>query len=195
MDNAVLQTIRARRSVRRYTDDPVPQEMLDAIVEAGRWAPSGGNNQSARFLVIKSPEVLKELKALAREEFRRMDITPDTYASIKSSILQSKRGGYDFTYGGAVLILVANRRGYGNAMADSAAAIENMLLAAASLGVGACWINQIRWLADHPAVVDKLASLGIPPEEMVCGGVSLGMPAGEPPRAPERKGNPVIVID
>lgn len=194
MTNPVLETIRARRSVRKYTGEPVPGDALEAIVEAGRWAPSGGNSQSAHFLVIKNAAVLAELKALVMEEFRKMEIAPDTYASLKSAILQSKRGKYDFLYGAPVLIVVANRRGYGNAMADSAAAIENMLLAAASLGIGSCWINQLRWLSDNEAVTAKLAALGIPESEVVCGAAALGISEGEPPRAVERKGNPVTVI-
>lgn len=195
MTNLVLEIIRARRSVRKYTGEPVPGDALGAIVEAGRWAPSGGNSQTAHFLVIKNAAVLAELKALVMEEFRKMEIAPDTYASLKSAILQSKRGKYDFLYGAPALVVVANRRGYGNAMADSAAAIENMLLAAASLGIGACWINQLRWLSDNKAVMEKLAALGIPESEMVCGAAALGLPAGELSRPPERKGNPVTVID
>ena len=92
------------------------------IIEAGRFAPSGGNNQTTHFLVIQNEAVLNRLKSLAEQEFAKMEITPGMYQSLANSIRQSKAGGYDFLYGAPTLVLTANRKGYGNAIADCAAA-------------------------------------------------------------------------
>ena len=70
-------------------------------------------------------------------------------------------------------MLVANLIDHGNAMADSACALENMMLAAAGFGLGSCWINQIRWLRDEPSIRSYLLSLGMAPEETIYGGVAL----------------------
>lgn len=193
-NNFVLETILHRRSVRRYRPENVPDDILQKIIEAGRYAPSGGNNQTSHFLVLQNPAVLSELKKLVTQEFAKMEYTENTYKSIKSSILQSRRGDYDFFYSAPTLIVAANQKGYGNAMADCAAAIENMMLAADSLGIGSCWINQLHWLDENEVIRNYLYTLGLNESETVCGGVSLGYSAeGEKPPL-KRMGNEVTMI-
>ncbi|MFR7473979.1 MAG: nitroreductase family protein, partial [Christensenellales bacterium] len=138
-------------------------------------APSGGNKQACHFLVIQSPDILAELSQRAVAAFAQMEATPDTYQSLASSIRKAKQGAYDFLYGAPVLVLAANLIDHGNAMADSACALENMMLAAAGFGLGSCWINQIRWLRDEPSIRSYLLSLGMAPEETIYGGVALGL--------------------
>ncbi len=194
MEQSILDIIRTRRSCRKYTSLPLEEELIKIVVEAGRYAPSGGNNQTTRFTVIEGRKALDELAGLVSKVFSGMEDSPALYQSIRSSIRQSKAGGYDFTYGAPVLVILTNRREYGNAMADCAAAAQNMLLAAHSLGIGSCWINQLRWLRDTPEVIEKLAGWGIPEEEFVCAAVALGHPASPAGEPLPRKGNPVAYI-
>ena len=149
--NEVLETIRRRRSVRRFSPEPLPEEVLAAVIEAGRQAPCGGNSRTTHFMVIRSCEAREELRRLAVREFARMEAAEDTYKSLKKAILSSKKGDYVYDYRAPVLVVTANRVGYPNAMADCACALENMMLAAASLDVGSCWINQLHWLDENPA--------------------------------------------
>jgi nitroreductase len=95
-----------------------------------------------------------------------------------------------------VLIVTANRKGYGNAIADSACALENMMIAANALDLGSCWINQLHWLDENEAVRAFLQEKGIKEDETITGGLILGYPdTGMPNRiALERKGNPVTWI-
>lgn len=191
---SVLEVIRRRRSVRKYRPEPLPDELLRPILDAGRYAPSGGNSQTCHFLAIRDPAVLSELRQLVTREFAKMEITETMYPSIKNSIARSRGGRYDFFYNAPALVVVANRKGYGNAMADSAAAIENMLLAADALGVGSCWINQLHWLDENAAVRQYLYTLGLAEDETVCGSAALGY-AAEAERPPlPRTGNPVEYI-
>lgn len=194
--NEVLETIRRRRSVRRYSPEPLPGDVLAAIVEAGRQAPCGGNNRTTHFMVITDQEALEELRRLAMQEFARMEVTEDTYRSLKKAILSSQKGSYVYDYHAPVLVVTANRAGYRNAMADCSCALENMMLAAASLDVGSCWINQLHWLDENEAVRSALESWGLGPDETVCGALALGRPAeGAAPRADgERGGNPVTYV-
>ena len=194
MQNAVLDNILTRRSVRCYRSQQLGEGALDDILQAGRWAPSGGNNQTTHFLVLQNAQVLEELKQLVAGEFAKMEPTEGMYKSLRSSILRSRAGGYDFIFGAPTLVVTANRRGYGNAMADCAVALENMMLAAWSLGVGSCWINQLRWLCDNDAVCAYLHKLGLSEDEWVCGALALGYPAQPAPSAPARKGNPVTYV-
>ena len=190
-----FEAIRTRRSTRRFTAMPVDRAQLEAIVEAGRLAPSGSNSQSTHFIVIQDPAVLAELAALVQREFAQMEAGPDTYVSLRNSILASRKGHYVFHYGAPALIVTANRRDYGNNVADCACALENMMLAANALDLGSCWINQLHWLTDRPAVEACLRELGMGADECVCGGLAVGHPDtadGLPHREPlPRTGNPV----
>ena len=194
-----MEAILTRRSTRNYRPDPVAQEKLDLILDAARQAPSGGNNQTCHFIVIRSPRVLGKLIAMTEAAFAKMEIAEDTYASLKHSIAASKKGGYVFCYNAPVLIVVANRRDYGNNMADCACAIENMMVAANALDLGSCWINQLRWLNEEPSLVEYLQSLGMKENERVYGAVIVGTPAtdsGLPNRnLMAQKGNEVTYVD
>ena len=194
-----LEAILTRRSTRNYKSDAVEEKKLDQILQAARQAPSGGNNQTSHFLVIRNRDVLRKLIGMTEAAFAGMEIAEDTYASLKHAITASKRGGYVFCYNAPVLIAVANRRDYGNNMADCACAIENMMVAANALDLGSCWINQLRWLNEEPALVEYLQSLGMKEEERIYGAVIIGYPATES-GLPNRnlmaqKGNEVTFID
>ena len=194
-----LEAILTRRSTRNYKSDAVEEKKLDQILQAARQAPSGGNNQTSHFLVIRNRDVLRKLIGMTEAAFAGMEIAEDTYASLKHAITASKRGGYVFCYNAPVLIAVANRRDYGNNMADCACAIENMMVAANALDLGSCWINQLRWLNEEPELVEYLQSLGMKEDERIYGAVIIGYPATES-GLPNRnlmaqKGNEVTFID
>ena len=191
--------ITTRRSTRKFKDQAVPQDLLQQVLEAGRHAPSGGNNQSTHLLVIRSKEALQELAEAAVREFAKMEITPDTYKSLAGSIRASKKGGYIFHYHAPVLILTANKKTYSNNIADCACVLENMMLMANALDLGSVWINQMKWLNESDSVNEILFRLGMKEDERVWGGLALGFPdteSGLPVRTPlPRSGNPVTFID
>jgi nitroreductase len=131
-----LEAIRARRTVRSYRADPVPEDLLVQVLDAVRWAPTSGNVQPWELIRVLSPE-------------RREAIVAATY------------GGYARTapsqawlQGAPELIVVCvnalrtmaryGPEGESYAQLDVAAAIQNMLLAATSLGLGAAWIGGFR---------------------------------------------------
>ena len=194
MSTAVMQTILSRRSVRRFQPEQLSDSVLEEIVMAGRYAPSGGNSQSTTFIVIQNHEVLDELAKLVESRFAQMTADENTYRSLRTSIQLSKKGGYVFHYHAPTLIVTANKRCYGNATADCAVAIENMLLAASSMNIGSCWINQLTWLTDDPPVRAYLQRIGLGSDEIVCGAAAFGFPDQKLAVAPERTGNPVIYI-
>ena len=195
MSMELFEAIMTRRSGRRYLDRQVERGILERVVEAGRLAPSGGNSQTTRFIVITKRAVLDALAELVEREFAAMEVQPDTYKSLKNSILASKRGGYVFHYNAPALIVTANKKNYGNNIADCACALENMMLAANALDLASCWINQLHWLTDHPAVEAVMRALGMAEDECVCGALAVGWPDTEdglPPRAAlAHNGNPV----
>ena len=198
MKEGMLEFIKSRRSTRKYKTDQVPDEMLNEVIEAGRYAPSGGNNQTAHFLVFRDPEVLKTLAEMAEEEFAGMEVTEGMYKSLANSIQRAKLGGYVFHYNAPVLIAVANRADYSNNIADTSCCLENMMLMANALDLGSCWINQLKWLNENERITAYLRKLGLQEGERIYGAVSIGWPDtadGLPVREPlKRTGNEVTYI-
>ena len=198
MEN-VFKCIKSRRSTRRYKTEEIPKEQLNQIIEAGRFAPSGGNYQSTHFIVVKNKEILAELANLAQQEFAKMEITPGLYKSIVNSINASKKGNYVFHYNAPVLIITANQKDYGNNIADCACALENMMIMANALDLGSCWINQLRWLNENPVILEYMKKLGMDESEKVYGALAVGYPDtadGLPDREPlKRIGNKVTVVE
>ena len=188
-----LEAILTRRSTRRYSEKMPDREMLERVIEAGRYAPSGHNNQTTHLIVFTDKSVLSEMACIVQEEFAKMEITDEMYVSMKGSVMAAKKGGYVFYYGAPVLIVAANKKDYGNAMADSACVLENMMIAANALDMGSCWINQLHWLDDNAAVREFLQNHSLECDETITGGLILGYPAeGKLNRTmSERKGNPV----
>lgn len=189
--------ILTRRSTRRFDNKIPDKEMIQKVVNAGRYAPSGANSQTSHFIVITNKEVLKEIAELVQEEFAKMEISEDMYVSLKGSINASKKGDYVFHYNAPVLIVIANKKGYGNAIADSSCALENMMIAANAFDLGSCWINQLHWLDDNERIRTFLEGYGLKKDETITGGLALGVSEnGLPNRKPlDRKGNVVTWVE
>ncbi len=194
----VYDAIMTRRSTRRFQQKAVPDELLTKLVQAGRFAPSGGNSQSTHFFVITDRDILAELADLVQQAFAKMEVTEGMYASMASSISRSKKGGYVFHYGCPALIVTANVKDYGNNIADCACALENMMILGNELDLGTCWINQLKWLNEDPALLQKFREFGLQDNERIYGALAVGYAANEngmPDRMPlERKGNEVTLV-
>ncbi len=192
-----IEAILTRRSTRRFSPELPEKDIILRVLDAGRHAPSGSNSQTTHLIVITDRTVLTELASLVQEAFAGMELDEDMYAPMKKAIRGSREGNYVFHYNAPVMIVTANRRDYGNAMADSACVLENMMIAANALDLGSCWINQLHWLDENEKVRTFLTRLGLGEEETVTGGLAVGYAAsGGPLRTPRKiTGNPVTWIE
>lgn len=132
MDNETLKIIRQRRSIRSFKDQQIKEEELQAVLEAGMYAPHAGD-QAWHFTVIQNKELLDRLNLAAKEAARQMEME------------HLRELGNDETfnclYGAPTLVIVSgNEQTPIPLEADCAAATQNMLLAAESMGLGTCWI-------------------------------------------------------
>lgn len=164
--NEVLNNILTRRSIREFKEEQIKDEELQAILKAGIYAPSGMNKQSWQFTVVQNKEKIEELAKVVREELGR-----DT--------------GYNF-YAPPTLIMLSNDRDNSNGLADCSCALENIFLMANSLGIGSCWINQLKTICDNEKVRKVLNEFGIPENHIVWGMASIGYPT-KPGIAKERR--------
>lgn len=81
-----VEAIITRRSTRRFDARSLDREVIERVVDAGRHAPSGGNNQATHLIIITDRRVLQELAELVQDAFAQMEAGPDTYASLRRSI-------------------------------------------------------------------------------------------------------------
>lgn len=192
INNDVLSAIRARRSTRRFTQEQLSSKELNALLDAAIWAPSGGNNQSWLFTAIQNKEVLSRLNDIVCKAFA--DYIPDDDYPAKHAVKeQSQKEGYCFFRHAPTLIIASNVPNYENAMADCALAMENIFLAAQSIGLGSCYINHLFWLRNDKTVREYLASLGIPMEHKICSSAAIGYIAAISP-PPARKDGTIHII-
>jgi nitroreductase len=190
--NEVLDSIRARRSTRQFQEQQIEAEHLETLLEAATLAPSGGNNQSWLFTAVQNKDVLSKLNDLVREGFQHW-IPDDDYPGKLGARAGAQKEGYNFFHRAPTLIIASNRPNYENAMADCALALENIFLAAQSLGLGSCYINQLHWLRNDPEVRDYLFELGIPKEHTICSAAAIGYIARESSAPPRREGTTHII--
>ena len=172
--NEVLKNIRQRRSCRQYQPDrQVPEELLQQILEAGTWAPSGMGAQSPVLVAVQDQE------------------TRDLLSRINAAVLGSDGDPF---YGAptVVVVLVDSRRG--TCVEDGSLAMGNMMLAAASLGIGSCWIHRARETFDRPEGKALLKKWGLPETYIGVGNCILGYAAAAPAAPKPRKPDYILRV-
>ena len=190
--NEIIQNMIRRRSVRRYLPRQISDEALDAILTAGLYAANGANLQHPRFIAVQNSDTLSLLNKTARAEFMVQEIRE---GQIKNKAIQKARDNpdYTFTFHAPTLIIAVSDRAWPNSMADCAGAMQNMQLAACSLGLGACWVNQLHWLTDAPAIRAIVEPLGMLAQEDIYASMVVGFPADPLPAPPARKEGRVML--
>ena len=192
LSNEVIKCILERRSTRKFTNEQITPDHLDTLLETAIWAPTGGNNQTWLFTAIQKADVLSELSLLVRDTARLWE-PDDDYPSKLMMKKLSLNDDYNFFYHAPTLIIASNRPNYQNAMADCALALENIFLAAHSLGLGSCYINQLFWLRNEAPIRDFLALHGVPKENVICNAAAIGYIA-EKSAPPARKPDTIAII-
>jgi nitroreductase len=147
-----MDVVRKRRSIRRYKPDPVPDEVLNQVLEAARLAPSGGNRQPWHFIVVKDSETKRKL-GIAE------------FASAAPVVIVGCADPTDPVASRTYLI-------------DISIAFEHIVLAAANFGLGTCW--QLGWDAKPGAEEAMKGVLGVPKHMKIVAVTPLGYPADLP---------------
>jgi len=147
---SLLNVILSRRSIRKYENKEIPQEILQQILEAGRQAPSAVNRQPFRFVVVKDHEIMKELCDNMITRFVKYAPVAIAGCADVKSLLTGKW-----------------------AVVDTTIAMQNMVIAAWTLGIGSCWIG-----ACNEEEVKKM--LKIPDKWKVVALITLGYPVEQP---------------
>ena len=170
-----LQNLKERRSCRSYLPEQITEQELDAVLEAGAYAPTGRGFQAPVLVAIQDPALIARLER-------------------QNAAIMGTPEGKPF-YGAPTVVVVLADKSRPTYLYDGSCAMCNMLNAAHALGLGSCWIHRAREEFDRPEGKELLKSLGIEGDYEGIGHCILGYVDGEAPQAKERKANWVYHID
>ena len=166
MEKNFLEIIRTRRSYRSYQPEQITDEQLNAVLEAGTYAPTSRGLQSPFIVAIQN----EELKArLAKMNAEIMGVTTNPY------------------YDAPTYVLVFVPSDAPNGIQDASLVMENMMLAAHAQGLGSCWIHREREMFATEEGKELMQQWGLPEGLVGIAALALGYPNGEPSPAKPRK--------
>jgi nitroreductase len=184
--NETLTVIQNRRSTRLFKDEQIKNEELHEIVEAGLCAPSANNSQDWHFTVIQDKSMIALVNSWVFDEISRS-------GTANLHEVTEKRTTSIFGNAPTVIVVSSDRKdSFG--IINCAAATENMLLAAESLGIGSCWISMVAILALSPNVSFYASELEAPPGYVPHIGISLGYKLPDVSLTPSRRENCVSYL-
>ncbi|HYF84746.1 MAG TPA: nitroreductase family protein [Clostridia bacterium] len=183
--NETLKIIKQRRSIRSFKEKQIKKEELQAVLEAGLYAPNAGD-QAWHFTVIQNKELMGRLNLAAKEAAKQLDIEGLSEIANNES--------YNCFYGAPTLILVSGKEQAIPLEADCAAATQNLLLAAESIGLGSCWIYFVMFAFNSPQGPELRKELKIPKGYKPYYSAVLGYKEDAVANAPDRKPNLITYI-
>lgn len=163
--------ILARKSIRKYSPEPIPEKILKKILEAGRIAPSAKNIQPWRFIVVKDPHIKKQVAEACNNQLFMAEADVILVGCGLEKIAYGRMGGYLNSY-----------------PIDLAIALDHIILAATSEGLGTCWIG-----AFNEAKVKEI--LKIPGDVRVVALTPVGYPAEKARERPRKELKEIISYD
>jgi nitroreductase len=201
--NPVIDNIENRRSVRSYESTPIPKDVIEAIIDAGNWAPTGNNRQRWRFVVVEDSEFRQTLINAALPTWKRVlgswidtkdDYLREYFTEFFPKCLGWPRQSYgdtmrqardleDLMYWGAPVVIFV----IGTASQECAMVCQNMMLAAQSLGLGSCIVGFGAQVTGDEEIVEALE---LKENERIYGPIVFGYPQIVP--EPPKKREPVV---
>ncbi len=171
MKNEVIKALVERRSVRSYKDTPIPEEVLDEILKAGTYAPTGRNKQAPIIIAVTE----KSLR--------------DRLSKINASIMGTDTDPF---YGAPTVLIVLCDKTVPTYIYDGSLVMGNLMNAAHALGVASCWIHRAKETFETEEGLEILRELGVNGEYEGIGNCILGYADGEYPVTRPRKEGYVI---
>lgn len=184
--NAVMETILHRRAIRRFDPRQIGEAALEQILQAGLYAPSAGGRQGVLFAVCQDREVNRRLGRIKRANSHPRMATADSFVSREQPSIADDPKLTNAFYDAPTVITLFAPKDFLFSAEDCAAAAENMMLAADTLGIGSCYIGQ-GWTAfDDPCGREILKKWNVRPDYYAVTQLLLGYPReGDPHPAPK----------
>jgi len=171
--NETIKTLLNRRSIRKYKSEQITDEELNVVLEAGKFAPSGANKQSALFIVVQNKEMIKKI------------------TKMNADVIGSNIDPY---YGAPTIILVLADKSKATPIEDASIAIGNMFNAAYSIGLGSCWVHRTKQMFESEEGTALLKEWGVEGDYVGVGSCILGYSDCDLPNAGPRKEKFVVMV-
>ena len=179
-ENAVIETIMSRRSVRKYKPQAVNRDTMQVILECGINAPNGQNKQSWEIRVVDNPEFINGVTEVFKKENPNATKDPNFKNMFRNA---------------STVVFIANDTSYDMSQIDCGLLGENMILSAWSMGIGTCCLGgPARFLTTSPAAAEYLKKLDIPEGYQLLYCIAFGYP-DETPAAKPRHAAKIKFID
>ncbi len=176
MNNEALEVLKNRRSIRKFKTEQVTREELNAVLEAGTFAPTGAGTQAPVIVAVRDPEVVKKLDEM-NARVLNMPQMPHPY------------------YGAPAILLVLVPRNGITPVEDGSLVAGNLLNAAYAVGLGACWIHRSKEMFDSEEGRELLKEWGLPEDMMGVASIALGYPDCPQPKAAPRKEDYIVWVE
>lgn len=183
---------RVRRSIRHFTKEPIPKDVLERVLSASRHAPSAKNGRPARFIVAYEPDMMRKIGNHVADWLKLYLADPEGKPALADAkgLIRAWRMGMDPLFRGAPhVVLAATSKDAKWGEADTAIALTYIELEALMHGIGACWAGYISIAARHHPPLQELLGLGA--DERIQGGQMLGFTALRPTASAPRRPLPV----
>ena len=173
--NEVLKALKERRSCRKFTDKMPDEDLINQVVEAGLYAPSGNNKQDVKIIVVTNKNLRNKISEANRK-------------------IGGCQEGFDPFYGAPVILIVIADKTEANRVYDGSLVMGNLMNACHSLGLGNIWIHRAKQEFESDEGKNFLKSLGIEGEWEGIGHCALGFAAEENPKPSPRKTDRVYYV-
>jgi nitroreductase len=180
MTNETIWVLLNRRSIRKYTKEPVREEDLQAILQAAIYSPSAMNGQEWHFSVVRSEKILKKLQITMKENMLR--------SGVERLVQRASEPGFVGFFGAPVLIFLSAPAEAHSAQIDCGIAVENIAIAAESLGLGSCIMTSSELLFADDKDGSLARELGFPEGYKHVCSIALGYKDENPPAKERREG-------
>ena len=196
MTNEVLENMMTRRTIRRFREEQISEEELQAVLDAGMYAPSAGGRQGVLFVVSQNREMNEKLGRIKRNNSTVKMSTDNVYISKEQHSIADDPNIFNAFYDAPTVITLFVPKNFLFGPYDASAAAENMLLAAHSIGLGGCYIGSAWESFADPYGQDVLREWNIRTDYFAALHVLLGYPKDEQaPKAKARKDGRIIRVN
>ena len=180
--------LESRRSIRDYQDKPVSIEIIKEIIKDSILAPSAGNEQPWKYVIVSNKEMLKKMSDDSKKNIlAHIAANPDDYAKKYESMLMNE--SYNVFYNAPCLVIIFGEKDLKNLCVDCALAASYFMMSAVSRGLGTCWVN-LGLAINDPEIIEEL---GIPENCQIVAPIILGYPV-KIPTAPKRNAPEITKI-
>lgn len=190
----LMDLIKARHSIRKYTAEPISREALETILEAGNYAPNAGGGQHSMLVGVLDCTLVRKLGVLNMRQFDRSALLGSYVSREQPSVIDdpSIRDGF---YGAPCVVCIFGPNHFRFREADAFCCAENMLLQATELGIASCIISRAPETFDSAEGRGLMRQWGVPETYSAVCFVILGYLEGEQPHAKPRRPGRVKIID